>query len=481
MTPRLLLILFILAAILPQASGQGAAPISGAPAAAAQAVSAAPIARGIAPAAVAPVAATGAIVTAIAAAPMAAAAPDLTGDQLFAKATGTVFRLATRERGAQSEAGHGSAFAIRKNGLLATNFHVVAGAVEHPEKYELVLERAGTAIPAKVVTLDAVNDLALVQATTVFAETLPIAERQGSRAGEAVFSFGFPQSEGLSMAPGNANGDRDMGFGSVLTGTVPVNPGMSGGPCLNAKGEVIGVNRAIRLKAQDISYFSPWKALKALADRAERFHPLAANAWRAFVVDQVERQEKLALGMATKGRSAPQKLGGLEFRVPFDATCSQDSVGNGLDSSAQKVFVCSGVSLSLLGEKSEALNITTYASEDAGLAGRLAAFKSSQIVADSYARLKAKYRAGAPRSPASADEKCGAKNIRNRNGVLLTLRYCSVAVPRFAGLYSTVLKVDHRAPRGLATSFGQLYEGMTMEATLALVEYFVDSVEESPT
>ena len=51
------------------------------------------------------------------------------------------------------------------------------------------------------------------------------------------------------------------------------------------------------------------------------------------------------------------------------------------------------------------------------------------------------------------------------------------AVPKFDGLYTTALKVDFKEGRGLATSFGQIYEGMTMPSTLHLIQVFVDSIE----
>ena len=409
----------------------------------------------------------------------------LTGDQLFHKAKENVFKLVFREKGARSGAGHGTAFAVRKNGFLITNLHVVAEAVENPNKYEMILEKNGESLEAKVITIDAVNDLALVKVESVFPSPLEIKMSGPSVAGEAAYSFGFPQSEGFSMAQGNLNGERMMGFGEVLSGTMPINPGMSGGPCLNVFGQVVGVNRAIQLNAQNISYFSPWGALRTVADHASQFHPIKNEEWRSYAVDQIERQEKKMLSIATaenkSGVDSSQKFGHLQFHAPFDADCGQSSAGSE-GQSKSSIFICRGVSLSLLGGERTALNVTTYASSaGSGWLDHFAEMASGAVVENRYEQVKNLNYPNASRMPTSIDknEICSSKNLRNGNGLLLTLRYCSLALHKFSGLYTTAVRIEHANQRGERVSFGQLFEGMTMPATLKLTDYFIESLEET--
>jgi S1-C subfamily serine protease len=108
---------------------------------------------------------------------------------------------------------------------------------------------------AKVVTEDAVNDLALVQILGDAKSSAAIASEPGKlRQGEDIVAFGFPLNAVLS-----SGGNLTPGVVSALTGlgnntnqiqiTAPIQPGSSGSPVLNKKGEVVGV---VSMKLSDI-------------------------------------------------------------------------------------------------------------------------------------------------------------------------------------------------------------------------------------
>jgi TPR repeat protein len=133
----------------------------------------------------------------------------------------------------------GTVFVVSKWGHAVTNQHVVQGCKE------LRIEgREGT---AKQVTEDAVNDLALVQITGEVKAVASIASEPGKlRQGEDIVVFGFPLNSLLS-----SGGNLTPGVVSALTGlgnntnqiqiTAPIQPGSSGSPVLNKRGEVVGV------------------------------------------------------------------------------------------------------------------------------------------------------------------------------------------------------------------------------------------------
>jgi TPR repeat protein len=141
--------------------------------------------------------------------------------------------------GTLSRRHNGTIFVVSKTGQAITNQHVTAGCSEFR-----IQGREGV---VKLITEDAVNDLALVQIKTSVTDAATIAFDPGKlRQGEDVVVFGFPLNSLLS-----SGGNLTPGVVSALTGlgnntnqiqiTAPIQPGSSGSPVLNKKGEVIGV------------------------------------------------------------------------------------------------------------------------------------------------------------------------------------------------------------------------------------------------
>ena len=141
--------------------------------------------------------------------------------------------------GSLSKTGTGTLFVVNAAGQAITNHHVVAGCGE--------LRIEGRDGPAKIVTEDAVNDLALVQIPGEAKAWAAITAAPGKlRQGEDIVVFGFPLNTVLS-----SGGNLTPGVVSALTGlgnntnqiqiTAPIQPGSSGSPVLNKKGEVVGV------------------------------------------------------------------------------------------------------------------------------------------------------------------------------------------------------------------------------------------------
>lgn len=133
----------------------------------------------------------------------------------------------------------GTLFLVNGNAQAITNHHIVAGCGE--------LRIEGRDGLAKVVTEDAVNDLALVQIPGEAKSSAAITSDPGKlRQGEDIVVFGFPLNAVLS-----SGGNLTPGLVSALSGlgnntnqiqiTAPIQPGSSGSPVLNKKGEVVGV------------------------------------------------------------------------------------------------------------------------------------------------------------------------------------------------------------------------------------------------
>ena len=133
----------------------------------------------------------------------------------------------------------GTAFAVSSSGYALTNYHVVAKCTE--------VKVAGREGIAKVITSDSVNDLALLQLPGNTKDSASLNPDLGKlRQGEDIVVYGYPLNSVLSTG-----GNLTPGTISALTGlgnntnqiqiTAPIQPGSSGSPVMDKKGNVVGV------------------------------------------------------------------------------------------------------------------------------------------------------------------------------------------------------------------------------------------------
>lgn len=137
--------------------------------------------------------------------------------------------------------GSGSGSIVRSDGLVLTNEHVVSEARRGQVE---VRTAQGNRYPGYVIAVDRRNDLALVRLqTNESLPTIPIADRQGVQIGQQVYAIGSPFGLSGTITTGILS-RIDPENGDLQTDAA-LNPGNSGGPLLNSRGELIGVNKAI--------------------------------------------------------------------------------------------------------------------------------------------------------------------------------------------------------------------------------------------
>ena len=144
--------------------------------------------------------------------------------------------------------GLGSGFIVSQDGFIVTNAHVVENAeeitVRLPDRREF---------KAKVVGADTRSDVAVIKVEGTGLPVVKIGDTSKLRVGEWVIAIGSPfgfqntVTAGIVSAKSRENlaGDPNLDAIPFIQTDVAVNPGNSGGPLLNMKGEVIGINSQI--------------------------------------------------------------------------------------------------------------------------------------------------------------------------------------------------------------------------------------------
>jgi serine protease Do len=173
----------------------------------------------------------------------------------------------------QQESGIGTGFIVDPNGLIITNSHVVDNV---NGKYSVIL-KDGTTYDVSKINLDTTSDIAILE---INARNLPTVEfgdsdmlKVGQRAiaiGNALGRFqntvtsGVVSGIGRQIAASAGYGAAATNYESVIQTDASINPGNSGGPLLNSAGQVIGVNVATALGANNISFAIPINVVKPI-------------------------------------------------------------------------------------------------------------------------------------------------------------------------------------------------------------------------
>jgi S1-C subfamily serine protease len=226
------------------------------------------------------------------------------------------------KNGELEAAGAGSGVIIAPDGYVLTNDHVV-----HGSKHLVVSLTDGTSHAASLVGTDPATDLAVVRADSANLPFATLGESAALRVGQLVIAIGNPfgfqstVSTGVVSALGRALRSREGRLiENIIQHTAPLNPGNSGGPLVDSRGRIVGLNTAIIMGAQGIGFAIPSDTAKWVVSQlitlgrvrrgylgiAAQQRPLGRRTARFFSLTQASAVEVLSVT-----RNGPAAQGGM--------------------------------------------------------------------------------------------------------------------------------------------------------------------------
>lgn len=156
----------------------------------------------------------------------------------------------------------GTGFLVSKDGLIVTNYHVIAeggsGVAKLPDGATYILEG--------LVASDKARDVAIIKATGRNFRILALGNSDRVEVGQEVVAIGNPFSLESTVSNGIVSGIRsaEQLGGKFLQVTAPISPGSSGGPLFNMAGEVIGITTLYLKGGENLNFAIPINDAKRL-------------------------------------------------------------------------------------------------------------------------------------------------------------------------------------------------------------------------
>ena len=188
----------------------------------------------------------------------------LSTSALFEHYQPSIFQIRVINQATGQKTSIGSGFLVGDGSLLASNYHVVSDTIhkdKHVLEYVDAEDNSGT---LSLIGVDVVHDLALLKADKPLGKPFDLGGIP--RQGEPLFALGNPHDLGFVIVDGINNGLLRKSARARILFSGSLNSGMSGGPTLNSRGEVVGVNVAFLRRGNDISFVIPASYLQTLLE-----------------------------------------------------------------------------------------------------------------------------------------------------------------------------------------------------------------------
>ena len=180
-----------------------------------------------------------------------------------------VVQIRILDRASEAKTSIGTGFFVSRDGLLMTNYHVVANVIQYPRQYRIdYVTAARQHGQAQIVSVDIVHDLALLATEETPEVVFSLNDYTEPQHGSRVYSLGNPHDLGFTLVEGTYNGLLKDSLYERIHFTGSINPGMSGGPAVTEAGRIIGVN--VATAGNQLSFLVPGKFAARLWQHSHR-------------------------------------------------------------------------------------------------------------------------------------------------------------------------------------------------------------------
>ena len=206
----------------------------------------------------------------------------------------------------------GSGVVLSKDGLIATNAHVVAGATS----VKVVFTDGHPSLDGTVLGVDTEHDLAVIRVHATDLTPITVGSSAGLELGDNVFAIGFPLDLGPSVTQGIVSGlnrtvdvQRPDGTPEHLVGLLQtdaaINPGNSGGALVNGAGQLVGINTAAAQagSAENVGFSIAIDSALPIIRQLSTEAP-SQRAWLGVGAKSVDASVASLLGLPTSTRGA---------------------------------------------------------------------------------------------------------------------------------------------------------------------------------
>ena len=220
--------------------------------------------------------------------------------RLYEKYQRAVYQIRVIDLSSGKKSVIGSGFQFTAQGHIATNFHVVSEAVHAPKRFKVEFLRFdGTVGELEIKAIDVIHDLAILQAKDGYSKFLEFGTSEFPK-GTHIFSMGNPHDLGMSIVEGTYNGLLEKSLYRKIHFSGSLNGGMSGGPALDYKGHVIGVN--VSTYGNQLSFLVPVDYLKELYATIQNAKDKSGEVpkWSEVIQDQLVNNQAGLIDDLTK-------------------------------------------------------------------------------------------------------------------------------------------------------------------------------------
>jgi len=242
-------------------------------------------------------------------------------ENLYKNIQPSIFRIHVIDNYTRKKVSAGSAFQINKDGIIATNYHVISDAIKNPNIYQIkYIAHDKSEGEARIISIDIINDLALLAHDNKQLKSFIPLNKDPLKKGAEIYSLGNLHDKGIIIVKGLYNGFIEKSWYSKMLFSGALNPGMSGGPAINKNKEVIGIN--VSTEGNNVSFIVPVSFLSKLlnSDLQEK-----QNNWNSIIETQLKENMSNIINNITTAKWETIEFG--EALIPGEVVNSFTSWG----------------------------------------------------------------------------------------------------------------------------------------------------------